>query len=165
MRLSVHSFESITTPSSPNGTAPAPQHRCQNLEPVPRSLGHPATATGITWAAMPQCPACCPRAGSFLARLEQSPRPPIKFTQDLPLQIGGFEGGRSESQKLFSLGLPNRPRHFSIHCLARIAQPTLVSACLGSPGIRYLQHPGRPCSKGGWTWPSAGFTRPGPRRP
>lgn len=105
MRLSVHSFE-CRPPLSPSGTASprTPPALCHNPRLASRSSGRPSTATGITWAATPQCLACCPRARSFPVRLEQSPRPPIKFAQDLPLRIGGLGGrGLRESEIVFSL--------------------------------------------------------------
>ncbi|XP_032768194.1 atherin-like isoform X3 [Rattus rattus] len=50
--------------SAPVGPPPHPSIVPQPQTGV-RSSGHPSTATGITWAATPQCLACCPRARSF----------------------------------------------------------------------------------------------------
>ncbi|XP_028340496.1 basic proline-rich protein-like [Physeter macrocephalus] len=105
MHLSSHSFEPAAPPPNiPNGTRPS----LRIAEPGPRaSSPEPQGSTsagGVTWAATPQCPVGRPGAGSFLERLEQSPRPPVKFAQDLPLRIGAPAPGRRAEACLCTAG-------------------------------------------------------------
>lgn len=148
MRLSVHSFE-CRPPLSTSGTAPPPQHCATTPDWRPLGSGHPSTAAGITWAATPQCLACCPRARSFPVRLEQSPRPPIKFAQDLPLRIGGLGGrGLRESEIVFS----GPPKSATMFLHPAPARDHLTKAVLPA------WHLGRPCREGAQTKHSSAFS-------
>ncbi|XP_044794316.1 translation initiation factor IF-2 [Bubalus bubalis] len=86
----IHSLRRQAEETSPKRTKPP----SRNAELGPRASSPSprgsTSAGGVTWAATPQCPAGRPGAGSFLARLKQSPLPPVKFAQDLPLRIGGL---------------------------------------------------------------------------
>lgn len=153
MRLSAHSLEPAA-PHPQRDKAPTP-----STEPGPRASSpesqESASAAGVTWAATPQCSACRPRAGSFPARLEQLPRPPIKFAQDLPLRTGDFwAGGAGDALRVRNCSLlAPQIGHRISPCSARPGSPSQV--CLpaaAQPGTRVLRrrarHPGRRESSG-----------------
>lgn len=114
MRLSVHSFECRPPHSAPVGPAPpssiVPQP--QTGVPEPRApldrhrhhLGRYAAVPGLL-SPSPEVPG---EAGTI------TPPPNQIRPGSSSADWGLWGGGGSESQKLFSLGLPNRPRRFSI---------------------------------------------------
>lgn len=157
MRLSAHSLEAAAPDKAPT---PSFQPGPRGSSPVSQES---ASAAGVTWAATPQCPACRPRAGSFPARLEQLPRPPIKFAQDLPLRTEdfgagvGWGGGCFESQKVFSLGAPNRPQNSSLQRLPRVAEPSRSPSGRAARARGGLRRPAQPSGRGESARPRATF--------
>lgn len=84
MRFPVPSFE--LTASSPRSCRTRPRARTPGPAPSSPGLASSARVSGVP---TPQCPARCPRARSFLARPEQSPRPPHPH----PIRPGSSSAG------------------------------------------------------------------------